>query len=437
MQVSALRRALGSEAIRTVPGVGYLLAPGPAPEAPEGPALPDTPSLVVLPFANLTGDASRDYLVDGIVTDLIAALSRISGLFVIAASSSFRYKGVPVDLKAVGQELGVRYVLEGAIQQAGDALRVTVQLAEADSGHTIWSERIAGAASDLFDLQDRLTEQVAGAIEPTLLIAEAGRAAQKPTSNLAAYDLCLQAIPDALRPRSPDAFRQAVACLDRAIALDPAFARARAWRCYAFLTARASKWITKEECRDTVGEAARWLLLEGHRDPLVLAFSGFTDAYLDKNRDASVRAVRQAVALNPNSVLVLNAAAWVESYVGEVETAIAHVKRALRLDPVGHVGAYLRQCWGIAEFMAGRPEASVEVLETALSLDRANWGTMLALIGSYWFAGREDDARRMAAEVTAVLPDLSVAQIVAEIAYTDRAHLDNVRMALLGAGMPP
>jgi TolB-like protein len=196
VQISALRKVLGAKAIATVPGVGYKLTFGLEPEKDhEGPPLPDKPSLVVLPFANLSGTPENDYLVDGLITDIIASLSRLSALYVIAASTSFRFKGQPVDVADVGRQLGVRYAVEGSVQQAGPMLRVTVQLVEAATGRTIWSERFTGTTENVFDLQDEIAARVAGAVEPKLMFAEAGLSQAKPTEDLGAYDLVLRALP--------------------------------------------------------------------------------------------------------------------------------------------------------------------------------------------------------------------------------------------------
>jgi TolB-like protein/Tfp pilus assembly protein PilF len=437
VQISTLRKALGPKAIATVPGVGYKLAVGAAKHqtVPDGPDVPDIPSLAVLPFANLTGQTGQDYLVDGIVTDLIGALTKISGLFTIAATSSFVFKGQTVDLSEVGQRLGVRYVLEGAVQQAGDALRISVQLADASSGHTIWSERFQGATADVFDLQDQITEMVCGVIEPTLLEAEANRSAAKPTTDMAAYDLCLQAIPLALKPRDVSEFRKAVELLDQAVALDPEYRLAQAWTCRAFMSARAPRWVSKDEVEafDPIAEA----LLRNHRnDALVLAFAGFMRGYLDRDRDGAVRATRLAVKLNPNSVLILNAAAWTEHYVLNHDRAMEHFRRAVRLDPFGHIGSNSRLGWGIAEYLAGRLENAVSVLEESLADDTANAGTIQCLIPAYWHLGREAEARALVPTLLELMPDFSLEREINAISIRDPAVLQQVRDAMEAVGLP-
>ncbi len=438
VQISTLRKVFGPRAIATVPGVGYKLAIAPAaPERPaEGPGLPDTPSLAVLPFADLTGRPDQTHLVDGIVTDLIAALSRVHGLLVIAATSSFAFKGKAVDLGDLGRRLGVRYVLEGAIQQSGDRLRITVQLVEAESARTLWSERFTGSTGELFELQDTIAELVCGVIEPALMVAEALRAAAKPTENLAAHDLCLRALPGALRPSSADMFRTSVDLLERAIALDPGYDLAKAWTCRAYLVARGARWIEKEETRAAVGALARSLLHTRSQDPLVLAFAGFTDAYLNEDRDMAVRAVRQAVRMAPNSVLVLNAAGWIEYYVGNYDTASAHLRRAIRLDPVGHIGAHSRNCLGISEALAGRLEEAASILEDCLAEEGPNGGNLMPLINTYWDLGRTDDARRLVPQLLAAMPGFSRTREVRDFAISDTPARERIAACFEALGLP-
>lgn len=222
VQIAALRKAIGREAIKTVPGIGYRLTLGAPPATPlPGPDLPQMPSLAVLPFANLTGSDARAYLVDGIVTEINSALSRVSGIFVISSTSSFTYKGRTIDLAEVGRELGVRYVLEGSIQAAGDRLRIFTQLVEAETGRTIWQDRFDGRVDDIFDLQDNVAASVAGALEPKMIWTEAARTRLKPTDSLTAYDLCLRAAPLVSRQDSLANLEEGLALLWQALQLDP------------------------------------------------------------------------------------------------------------------------------------------------------------------------------------------------------------------------
>jgi TolB-like protein len=314
VQIASLRKLIGARAIATVPGVGYQLtrsAKAPA-EPPKALPLPDKPSLAVLPFANLTGDAAKDYLVDGIVADLIAALSRIPVFFVIAASSTFTLKGRSVDLAEVGRQLGVRYLLEGSIQQAGDRLRINTQLVEAETGRMIWSNRFAGTLAEMFELQDAVTEQVAAAIEPNVILAEARRASAKPTTDLTAYDLCLQALPFAHRMPDFDSFVAARTLLARALALDPGYSRAKALICRLTEVARSERWLSREEVARCL-PLAEDVVTDPRNDAMALAFAGIAIAFLGKQQQRGVHILRQAYALNPNSSHVLSASGWVHS----------------------------------------------------------------------------------------------------------------------------
>jgi TolB-like protein len=267
VQISALRKVLGAKAIATVPGRGVQAALGTAPAPADGPRPARQALLVVLPFANLSGTAENDYLVDGLITDIIASLSRLSALFVVAASTSFRFKGQPVDVADLGRQLGVRYAVEGSVQQAGEMLRVTVQLVEAETGRTIWSERFTGATGDVFELQDEIAARVAGAVEPKLMFAEAGLAQGKPTEDLGAYDLVLRALPHVYGVRTLEDFRKGVALLDQAIARDPGYKMAKAWKVRAYLIARGARMISWEENLEVAAAGAGPSGRGGRRSP--------------------------------------------------------------------------------------------------------------------------------------------------------------------------
>jgi TolB-like protein len=293
VQISALRKALGAKAIATVPGVGYKLTFGLEPEKDhEGPPLPDKPSLVVLPFANLSGTPENDYLVDGLITDIIASLSRLSALYVIAASTSFRFKGQPVDVADVGRQLGVRYAVEGSVQQAGPMLRVTVQLVEAATGRTIWSDRFTGTTENVFDLQDEIAARVAGAVEPKLMFAEAGLSQAKPTEDLGAYDLVLRALPHVYGVRrwriSARAWHSSIRP-SRGPGLQdgPGVEGAR-------LPGRAGARMISWEENLEVAPMAQALLAEAGDDPLVLVFSGQFHAFSGWGQAEGAEAVRRA-----------------------------------------------------------------------------------------------------------------------------------------------
>ena len=437
VQIATLRKLIGARAIATVPGVGYQLTLAATPPADPAKALPlpDKPSLAVLPFANLTGDAGKDYLVDGIVADLIAALSRIPVFFVIAASSTFTLKGRSVDLAEVGQQLGVRYVLEGSIQQAGDRLRINTQLVEAETGRMIWSNRFSGTLAEIFELQDAVTEQVAAAIEPNVILAESRRASAKPTTDLSAYDLCLRALP--LTHRLPDfaSFVAARTLLERALALDPGYSHAKALICRLTMTARSERWLS-------LAEAARCLplaeeVVADHRnDAMALAFAGFAVAFLGQQQERGLVVIQQAYALNPNSSHVLNALGWVHSYLDDNDQAIDHFNRAIRINPLDPIIGQVRCGLGATLLQVGRLDDGVAALEQALAEAPNYTASLMGLAWGYWELGRIDEAQRLGQLLLAREPGMTITATLRDTPYQVPHQLQRDRAYLRGIGIP-
>jgi len=263
-------------------------------------ALPDKPSIAVLPFQNMSGDPEQEYFADGMVEEIITALSRIRWLFVIARNSSFTYKGQAVDVKQVGRELGVRYVLEGSVRKAGNRVRITAQLIDAQSGAHLWADRFDGLIEDVFELQDNVASSVAGVIEPALQAAETARSANRPTSDLTAYDLYLRACAMywASHPRQ---VRQALALLEEATACDPHYGPALGFaaRCCMHLTGEASaldRDATRRKGID-LGHRAPGVARD---DPGVLAIAAFALASFGEDIDAMIVLVDRALAFNPS-----------------------------------------------------------------------------------------------------------------------------------------
>ena len=436
VQISALRKALGAGAIATVPGVGYKLAVGAPPaRVTEGPPLPEKPSLVVLPFANLSGTAENDYLVDGLITDIIASLSRLSALYVIAASTSFRFKGQPVDVTDVGRQLGVRYAVEGSVQQAGPNLRVTVQLVEAATGRTIWSERFSGEAGNLFDLQDEIAARVAGAVEPKLMFAEAGLSQAKPTEDLGAYDLVLRALPLIYDVRTLEDFRKGVAILDQAIARDPGFKMARAWKVRAYLVARGARMISWEENLE-VAPMAQALLAEAGDDPLVLVFAGQFHAFSGRGQAEGAEAVRRARRLCPNSALVNLSAGWPLSYIGAYDEAIEAFETGIRLDPMGDMAIYCRMGAALCHLYAGRVDTALGIMEQNYA-ELPSYGTRAqSMVLGYWAAGNVEEARRMADVLRGIVPDVTLSSALESSPYRLPEQRQLMIDAFRGVGLP-
>jgi adenylate cyclase len=297
-------------------------------------ALPDKPSIAVLPFKNLSGDPEQEYFVDGMVEEIITALSRIHWLFVIARNSSFTYKGQVVDVKQVGRELGVRYVLEGSVRKGGNRVRITGQLIDAETGAHLWADRFDGSLEEVFDLQDKVASSVAGVIEPALQAAETARSAGRPTADLTAYDLYLRSY--AMVRSSARHYPEALRLTEQAIARDPRYgpALARAAVCYMRLPQSEDPAADRRMGTDF---ARRALEVAGD-DPGVLADAAAALAYFGEDIGAMMALVDRALALNPNFARGWYVSGTLRLWAGQPDIAIEHCEAALRLSPRARVG---------------------------------------------------------------------------------------------------
>jgi TolB-like protein/class 3 adenylate cyclase len=316
-------------------------------------ALPDKPSIAVLPFTNMSGDPEQEYFADGMVEEIITALSRIRWLFVIARNSSFTYRGRSVDVKQVASELGVRYVLEGSVRKAGGRVRITAQLIDALTGTHLWADRFDGSLQDVFELQDQVAVSVAGVIEPTLQAAEIRRSAERPTSDLTAYDLYLRALP---APSSFDKDRvaQALDLLRQAIKRDPRYGPALALAAICHHQLDLNGWTDDRETNRRMGvDLARQALRVGGDDPGVLAKAAFVLARFGEDIDAAVALVDRSLALNPSFALGWACSGYIRLFAGQPDLAIEHFETALRFSPRDRNATYLMGI-GMAQFMARR-----------------------------------------------------------------------------------
>jgi TolB-like protein/class 3 adenylate cyclase len=322
----------------------------------------DKPSIAVLPFQNMSGDPEQEYFADGMVEDIITALSRFKSLFVIARNSSFTYKGKTIDIKQVGGELGVRYVLEGSIRKAGGRVRITAQLIEAATNAHLSADRFEGALDDIFELQDKVTASVVGLVEPSIQQIEIQRALQKPTSNLEAHDCYLRALPK-YNQRTRDANQQAHQLLSRAVELDPNYAAA-----YMQLSfCHAQRWMqtwTDDRAREVSdGDRFKERALElGKNDPVVLAGVAYLHIQFGGDAATAVSLIDRAIALNPNLSAALETSTWVRVRIGDPEIAIEHCHRALQLNPLTQTKTPL----AVAYFLLGRKEEALACVEEAL-----------------------------------------------------------------------
>ena len=369
-------------------------------------ALPDKPSIAVLPFTNLSGDPEQDYFADGIVDDIITALSRVHWLFVIARNSSFTYKGKAVDVKQVGRELGVRYVLEGSVRKAANRVRITGQLVDATTGTHVWADHFDGALDDIFDLQDRVTASVVGIIEPKLRYVEMERAWRKPTESLDAYDLYLRAL--AQFTGSYDHNREALKLLHRAIEIDPLYAAPRGLAAWCYVVQRTRSWVSPSDpvLAEGIRLAKRAASL-GKNDSETLWMAGRALAQLSGDLEGGIVLIDRALALNPNSADAWRASGHTRAELGNAELAIAHLERSARLSPLEAV-AYLSIGFVFAHFMAGRYEEASAWCDKTLH-ERPDYPPALRLkTATCGLLGRLDEGRAWVERLLAVNPDTTV-----------------------------
>jgi adenylate cyclase len=370
--------------------------------APPVLPLPDKPSIAVLPFQNMSGDPEQEYFVDGMVEEIITALSRIRWLFVIDRNSTFTYKGQAVGAKQVGRELGVRYVLEGSVRKAGQRVRITGQLIDAVSGAHLWADRFDGSLEDVFELQDKVASSVAGVIEPALQAAETARSAGRPTNDLTAYDLYLRAY--AMFLSSAKQIPEALRLLEQAIARDPRYGPALAWAafcCFRLLIEGRSEDPAADRLKGA--DFARRALEVAGDDPGVLAHSAQVLAYFGEDIGAMVALVDRALALNPNYARGWHISGALRNWAGHPDIAIEHLDAALRLSPRARIGTTLATI-GHAHLLARRFDEAAAKLLLAMQEDPSYLAPYRFLAACYAHMGRLDDAREIVTRLRAITP---------------------------------
>jgi TolB-like protein/Flp pilus assembly protein TadD len=395
-------------------------------------ALPGKPSIAVLPFANLSGDAEQEYFADGVVEDIITALSRVKWLFVIARNSSFIYKGRAVDVKQVGRELGVRYVLEGSIRRAGSRIRITGQLIEAATGAHLWANRFDGGMENIFDFQDQITENVIGAIEPSLRQAEIERARRKRPTSLDAYDLYLRALPYAYA-NTPQDSQEALRLLLQALDREPGYPAAQAHAAWCY----EQRFLRGEHRPEDKVEAvrhARAVMASATDDAVALAIAAFVIAVLTHDYESAIGAVDRALALNGNSAIALGFSAMTEALAGRYNEAIEHGLRAVRLSPLDPMNYHPHLGMGFAYLFLGRNEEAVAAAKQALQANPSFLMCHTLLVASYAQLGRLDAAQAAAQRLLEVAPGFTVT-LVEQAEFTAPEKVAQFAAALRQAGL--
>src|SRR5437588_1722878 len=439
VQISALRKVLegeqsGQAHLVTVPGRGYRLVGA----AEPGPALPERPSIAVLPFQNMSDDPGQEYFADGIVDDIITALCRIRWLFVIARNSSFAFKNRAVDIRQVGRELGVRYVLEGGVRRTANRVRITGQLIEASSGVHLWAEHFDGALKDIFDLQDRVTASVVAAIAPKLEQAEIARAKRKPTENLDAYDYFLRGL-SSVHLLTRSGVGEARQLFDKSVERDPDFASPYGLAAFCYVMRKMNGWA--DDAKADAAEAERLALRAaqaGKDDAVALAFGGLALGYVVGDLDEAAGLIERALMLNPNLAIAWYASGTVTAFRGaDPDLAIEHLARAMRLSPLDPFMFTMQGVTAFAHFFAGRHEEAAAWAERAFRSNPHILGTLRIGAASHALAGRREDAGKFITRALALDPKMRVCNLEDRIGFLARPEdFAKYAQALRRAGLP-
>ena len=456
--INAVRKAIGDSGeaqrlVRTITRKGFRFvgeikeasadraSPRSGPAKSEGPpapalTLPDIPSIAVLPFLNLSGDIEQEYFTDGVVEDIITALSRIRWLFVIARNSSFTYKGRAVDVKQVGRELGVRYVLEGSVRKAAHKVRITGQLIDATTGAHLWAERFECALDDIFELQDQITEAGVGAIAPQLERAAIERAKRKPTESLDAYDYYLRGMAH-LHLGSRESIDAALGQFNHALMRDPNFASAYAMAAWCYFWRKVNGWMT-----DRPGEIAEGARLArravdlGRDDAVALTRGGHALAHLTDDVAGGIALLDRALVLNPNLASAWFLAGFLRTWNGEPDAAIEHFARAMRLSPLDPELYRMQAGLAAAHLFAGRFDAASSWAEKAFRELPSFLMVVSVIAASHALAGRPDEAQRAMKHLRELDPTLRVSNLADWLPIRRPEDLATFADGLRKAGLP-
>jgi TolB-like protein/class 3 adenylate cyclase len=398
--------------------------------------LPDKPSIAVLPFQNMSGDSEQEYFADGMVEEIITALSRMRWLFVIARNSSFTYKGRAVDVKQVGRELGVRYVLEGSVRKAGNRMRITGQLIDTTTGAHLWADRFDGSLEDVFDLQDQVTASVVGALGPKLEQAEIERVKRKPTESLDAYDYYLRGMA-AFHQFTRQGHDEALELFYRAIELDPRFAPALGMASRCFAQSIGFGWVTDRARESAEAERlARRAAEVGKDDAVALSTAGFALVICVGDLDDGNALIERALVLNPNLAWTWMFSGWGKLLLGEPDAGVERVARAMRLSPQDPQIFGMQTAMAFAHLVAGRYEEALSWAEKAIGLQSNFFVALCVAAAAGALAGRIGEAERALTRLRQLKPALRVSNARSILPFRRAEHVEKLTQGLRMAGLP-
>jgi TolB-like protein/class 3 adenylate cyclase/tetratricopeptide (TPR) repeat protein len=397
-------------------------------------ALPDKPSIAVLPFQSMSDDPGQEHFTDGVVEEIITGLSRMRWLSVIARNSSFVYKGRSVDVKQVGRELGVRYVLEGSVRKAGNRVRITGQLIDSITGAHLWADRFDGGLEDVFELQDKVTASVVGAIEPTVIEAEIERSKRTPAAS--AYDYIARGFASQ-RTWSREANAEALRLFRQALQLDPSLGIAYALASNCYTWAKSFGWLTDPASETAEGaRLARRAIELGRSEPPILTMAGFVIAYLEGDLDFGGAAIDRAFELNPNFASAWGLSCWIRVFRGEPDLAIDHVQRAIQLSPVDAFMFAWQSAGAYAHFSSGRYEDALSWVEKALRERPGYLPAARMIVASAALAQVPERPETSVARLRELEPTLRISNLKNQIPYRRPEDLARFADGLRKAGLP-
>jgi TolB-like protein/class 3 adenylate cyclase len=420
--------------------LGGQRAPTSQPGSPAGQApalaLPDGPSIAVLPFQNMSGDPEQEYFADGMVEEIITALSRFQHLFVIARNSSFTYKGRAVDVKQVGRELGVRYVMEGSVRKAGNRARINGQLIDTATGAHLWADRFEGGLEDIFDLQDQVTASVASAIGAKLEKVEIERAKRKPTGSLDAYDYYLRGMANFYR-WTKEGVSEALRLSYKAIEIDTEFSSACGLAAWFYFFRMVNGWTTDrvQEAAETA-RLARHVTEFGNDDAVALSFSGVALGYVAEDVEGGVVLCNRALVLNPNLATAWIASAMLRAFLGDANMAAEHAARAMRLSPLDPLMFLIDCVAALAHFVAGRYGEAWPLAERACRERPHFLGAVRVAAATNALAGRLNEAQWFIARALQLDPELRISNLKNRVTWFRPEDFAKYAEALRKAGLP-